>query len=108
APCLAVQRAIIAAHEARGDRVVCWKAGLTSKAKQNAMGVHEPIFGQVCESMMLEGGEALVTGQLIHPRAEPEIAFVLGADLRGPNVSADEVMAATSAVTPAIEIIDSR
>src|SRR5947209_5358811 len=69
-----IQRLLIDRHEERGDRVVAMKAGLTSKAKQVAMGVAEPIYGYICESMVLDEGEPLVTGELIHPRAEPEIA----------------------------------
>jgi len=104
----AVQFALIARYGQRGDPVVAMKAGLTSKAKQVAMGVHEPIYGQICESMVLEDGETLVTGDLIHPRAEPEIAFILSADLRGPGVTMEQVLAATREVAPAIEVIDSR
>ncbi len=104
----AIQDLVLSLYERGGDRVVAVKAGLTSRAKQEAMGVYEPIYGRICESMVLEEGEALVVEQLIHPRAEPEIAFILSADLRGPGVTAEHVMAATQALAPAIEIIDSR
>lgn len=103
-----VQAAVIGRYVAGGDRVVGMKAGLTSKPKQDAMGVHEPIYGRICESMVLDEGEALKAGELIHPRGEPEIAFILSADVRGPGVTADDVLAATREVVPAIEIIDSR
>lgn len=104
----AIQRVLIGLYERGGDRVVAIKAGLTSKAKQEAMGVREPIYGRICERMVLDEGEELVAGELIHPRAEPEIAFILGADLRGPGVTPERVMDATRAVAPAIEVIDSR
>src|SRR5437016_3443852 len=71
-----IQRLLIDRQEQRGNRIVAMKAGLTSKAKQVAMGVAEPIYGYICESMVLDEGEPLVTGELIHPRAEPEIAFL--------------------------------
>jgi 2-oxo-3-hexenedioate decarboxylase len=58
--------------------------------------------------MVLEEGEPLATSALIHPRAEPEVAFVLAADVRGPGVTAAHVLAATQAIAPAIEVIDSR
>ena len=103
-----IQDALIAGFVRGGDPVVGLKAGLTSKAKQITMGVHEPIYGQICESMVLEEGQALSVGPLIHPRAEPEIAFLLGADVRGPDVTAEHVLAATEAIVPAIEVIDSR
>src|SRR5712692_5193059 len=90
-----IQRILIRRHEERGDRVVGMKAGLTSKAKQVAMGVADPIYGCICESMVLDEGEPLVVSELIHPRAEPEIAFLLRGDLRGPGVTGDDVLAAT-------------
>jgi len=104
----AIQLALIQLRERRGDPVVAMKAGLTSKAKQVAMGVHEAIYGHICESMVLEEGEPLVTRELIHPRAEPEVAFILGADLRGPGVTVGQVLEATQELAPAIEVIDSR
>ncbi len=104
----AIQRLLIQIRVDRGDPVVGVKAGLTSRAKQEAMGVREPIYGILCERMILDEGEELITGELIHPRAEPEIAFLLGQGLRGPGVTAQDVMAATRGIAPAIEIIDSR
>ena len=70
----AIQDLVIGLYERGGDRVVAGKAGLTSRAKQEAMGVYEPIYGRICKSMVLDEGEALMVGELIHPRAEPEVA----------------------------------
>jgi 2-oxo-3-hexenedioate decarboxylase len=103
-----IQDLLIACYVRRNDPVVGLKAGLTSKAKQVTMGVHEPIYGQICESMVLEEGQELRVDELIHPRAEPEIAFLLGTDVRGPGVTVEHVLAATEAIVPAIEVIDSR
>jgi 2-oxo-3-hexenedioate decarboxylase len=85
-----------------------WKLGVTSRAKQAQVGVHEPIRGFLASVNALDLGEALVTGELIQPRAEPEIVFVMGQDLSGPSVTAADVLAATSHVAPGIEILDSR
>lgn len=104
----AIQGRLVDLWVARGDRIVGVKAGLTSRAKQEAMGVHEPIYGYLCESMVLAEGEPLRTGEVIHPRAEPEIAFILKSDLQGPGVTPEQALAATEAVTPAFEVIDSR
>lgn len=104
----AIQGHLVDLWVARGDRIVGVKAGLTSQAKQQAMGVHEPIYGYLCESMVLAEGEPLPTGELIHPRAEPEIAFILKSDLQGPGVTPQQVLAATEGVAPAFEVIDSR
>ena len=85
-----------------------WKLGVTSRAKQAQVGVHEPVRGFLASANALDLGEPLVTGELIQPRAEPEIVFILGRDLSGPSVTASDVLAATSAVAPGIEVLDSR
>ncbi|HEY1918143.1 MAG TPA: fumarylacetoacetate hydrolase family protein [Streptosporangiaceae bacterium] len=85
-----------------------WKLGVTSRAKQVQIGVHEPIRGFLASANALDLGEPLVTGELIQPRAEPEIVFVMRRDLSGPSATAADVLAATSHVAPGIEILDSR
>jgi len=85
-----------------------WKLGVTSRAKQAQVGVSDPIFGFLAGANALDLGEPLQTGELIQPRAEPEIVFVMGRDLAGPHVTAVDVLAATSGVAVGIEILDSR
>jgi len=85
-----------------------WKLGLTSPAKQVQMSVAEPIRGYLAASDELPEGEALVVGNYIQPKAEPEIVFVMRDDLEGASVSKDDVLAATSALAVGIEILDSR
>ncbi len=92
---------------AGGDSVVGLKTGLTSRAKQETMGVMQPILGHVLASSVVPEGAPVVCGELIHPRAEPEIAFVLEHGLEGP-VTAAQACRATALVIPAVEIIDSR
>jgi len=104
----AVQRALVGMYTRRGERIVAVKGGLTSRAKQQQMGVEEPIYGMITDRMVLEVGEPLRTAELIHPRVEPEIACFVAADLRGPGVTRDEALAAIEAVAPAIEVLDSR
>ncbi|SFD42520.1 2-oxo-3-hexenedioate decarboxylase [Lentibacillus persicus] len=87
---------------------VGWKLGLTSKAKQHMMGVHEPSYGVLLESMQLNESEPVSIAPFIHAKAEPEIAFVLNKELKGPHISVADVLHATEYVAPAIEIIDSR
>ena len=91
----------------RGDTVVGLKTGLTSVVKQKTMGVHQPIFGHILASTMIPEGAPVNFAELIHPRAEPELAFLLGDDLDGP-VTAAQACYATALVFPAVEIIDSR
>ncbi len=104
----AVQNALLDLHRADGARIIGAKLGLTSRAKQVEMDVHEPIFGWLTDRMVLEPGEPFVVESLGQPRAEPEIAFLLGRDLSGPAVTAVHVLAATEAVFGAIEVLDSR
>ncbi len=104
----AVQEAGVRLLVAAGERQAGFKLGLTSRAKQAQMGVAEPLYGELTDAMLLDVGEPLDTGQLIQPRVEPEIAFLLGADLAGERVGAAQVLAATAAVAPAIEVLDSR
>jgi 2-keto-4-pentenoate hydratase len=85
-----------------------WKLGVTSRAKQAQVGVHEPVRGYLTAEGGLDLGEPLIVGQHIQPRAEPEIVFIMGADLAGPSVTSSAVLAATASVAVGIEILDSR
>lgn len=104
----AIQRELRSLHLAEGAVEIGRKLGLTSRAKQVEMRVGEPIHGFLTDAMVLEPGEPLDTGSLGQPRVEPEIAFLLRRDLRGPGVTAVHVLAATEAVFPALDILDSR
>jgi 2-oxo-3-hexenedioate decarboxylase len=104
----AVQDALLARWQEQGRVLVGLKAGLTSKAKMDQMGVKEPSFGMLMADTLDPDGGIVPTDRLIHPRVEAEIAFVLKDELRGPSVTIEEVLAATEFVQPAIEIIDSR
>ncbi|MBB6444270.1 2-keto-4-pentenoate hydratase [Bacillus benzoevorans] len=84
------------------------KLGLTSKAKQRMIGVHEPSYGVLLESMQIFEGEPVSIAPFIHAKAEPEIAFIFNKDVNGPSATVADILAATAFVAPAIEIIDSR
>ncbi len=103
----AIQAALLELQLGRGDTLAGAKLGLTSVAKQEQMGVDAPVYGWVPASTVLTNGAAPL-GELIHPRCEPEIVFILGEDLAGPNVTADDVLDATEKVVGGIEVIDSR
>jgi 2-oxo-3-hexenedioate decarboxylase len=104
----AIQEEIKRRKIARGARIVGLKAGLTSHAKMKQMGVSTPVFGFLADYFAVpEGGEAKMS-ELIHPKVEPEIAFVTKAPLKGPGCHIGTVLAATDFVMPAIEVIDSR
>jgi 2-oxo-3-hexenedioate decarboxylase len=93
---------------AAGHRQVGWKAGLTSKAKMIQMGVNVPSIGFLTDRMSRPESSAISTSDLVHPRVECEVAFVMKKTLQGPGCNAADVLAATDYVLPAVEIIDSR
>lgn len=104
----AIQYEIRRRKQERGSRIVGLKAGLTSRAKMRQMGVDVPCYGFLSDSFAVPDGGEVDTRQLVHPKVEPEIAFVLKHPLRGPGCHIGAVLVATDFVLPAIEIIDSR
>lgn len=104
----AVQDEALARRQARGERLVGVKLGLTSRAKQQRMGVSSPLTAWLTDAMVMPAGAPVPRAQLIHPRAEPEIVFVLGRPLQGPGVTAAAAMRAVESVHGGIEVIDSR
>ena len=91
-----------------GEKVVGKKIGVTSKAVQDMLGVHQPDFGFLTDWMHVEGDIDVDAKSLIAPRAEAEIAFILKDSLNGPDISAADVIAATKCIAPCFEIVDSR
>ncbi len=103
----AVQAASIELRLERGERLVGVKMGLTSRAKMRQVNVDEVVWGRLTDAMRLEEGASLSKRRYVHPRIEPELAFLLKAPLTG-VVTAAEAMAAVGGIAPAMEIIDSR
>ncbi len=96
-------------RQAAGARVIGKKIGVTSKAVQSMLNVHQPDFGYLTDDMVFNSGEVMpISERLIAPRAEGEIAFILKKDLMGPSVTNADVLAATECVMPCFEIVDSR
>ena len=107
-----VSRAWVAQQVQAGAQVIGHKIGLTSRAMQISSQIDEPDYGTLLDFMRFDctPGQVLdiPASRFIAPRVEVELAFVLKADLKGPDVGVEQVLAATDYVTPAIEIIDSR
>lgn len=103
-----VQDALTELKLAMGIKLIGYKMGLTNLAKMAVAGVDEPLKGQLFEKMVLKNGAHLSLQNLIQPRVEPEIAFVLKHELGGAEIIPEEVIAATEYVTTALEIVDSR
>lgn len=94
--------------EAQGRQIAGRKAGLTAKAVQSQLGVDQPDFGVLFHDMRVADGGTLDPAKALQPKAEAEIAFVLGADLPDPDATVEGVAAAVASVHAAIEIVDSR
>ncbi len=102
-----IQAAGVAQRLDRGEKRSGAKMGLTSRAKAAQMGVDDVIYGRLTDAMLVEDGGKTALEAFIHPRVEPEIAFLLKAPLSG-NVSPAQAYSAVEAIAPALEIIDSR
>lgn len=102
-----IQRRSVARRLARGEQRLGIKMGFTSRAKMIQMGVDDVIWGRLTSAMRIDDGGTLDLSRFIHPRVEPELAFVLKRPLAG-EVSPAQALAAVEAVAPALEIIDSR
>ena len=102
-----IQRASIARRLERGERRVGLKMGFTSRAKMVQMGLSDVIWGRLTDAMQLEEGANVERSRFVHPRVEPELAFLLKKPLAG-NVTGAEALAAVEAIAPALEVIDSR
>lgn len=98
------------AHRVRsGEKVIGKKIGVTSKAVQDMLGVHQPDFGFLTDQMQVADGAVIPIEQsMIQPRAEAEIALILKSGLQGPGVTPADVLAATESIAACFEIVDSR
>jgi 2-oxo-3-hexenedioate decarboxylase len=102
-----IQAASIERRLVRGERRIGMKMGFTSRAKMIQMGVHDMIWGRLTDAMIVEEGGSLEIGRFVHPRVEPEIAFLIGTPLAG-VVTVAQAHASLAGVAAAMEIIDSR
>jgi 2-oxo-3-hexenedioate decarboxylase len=102
-----IQAISIAQRYERGEKLVGLKLGFTSKAKMEQMGVHDMIWGRLTDKMKYQNGDDLPKSKFIHPRAEPEIAFLIKADITE-ELTLETAPNFIESVAGAIEIIDSR
>src|SRR5215471_13774541 len=90
-----IQLAFIELKKSRGAKIVGKKIGLTSKAMQKMLNVDQPDYGHILDGMVVQDGAQFHVGELIQPKIEPEIAFILDREIKGPGVTSMQVMAAT-------------
>jgi len=103
-----IQRCWLEARCAAGARAVGYKVGLTSVATQALFDATEPMYGRILAQGVLASGSRLRAAAFSRPRIEVELAFVLGTDLAGSNVSLEQVLDATERIVPAFEIVGQR
>lgn len=102
-----IQSHSIGLRLARGEQLIGYKMGFTSKAKMEQMGVHELIFGRLTDAMQFQDAATVDMDKMIHPRAEPEIAFRISQDISEP-LTLENASSYVDSVAVALEIIDSR
>ncbi|OBI72381.1 2-keto-4-pentenoate hydratase [Mycobacterium sp. E740] len=93
---------------AEGAKVIGHKVGLSSKAMQQMMNVDEPDYGHLLDEMAVHEHTPVKSADYLYPRVEVEVGFILADDLPGAGCTEDDVLAATAAFAPAIELIDTR
>jgi 2-keto-4-pentenoate hydratase len=103
-----VQQLITQRRLESGDRLVGRKIGLTSSSVQKQLGVNQPDYGALFESMSVCDGEVVAMERLMQPKAEAEIAFVLKKDLGYGRHTVADIIAAVDYAVAAIEIVGSR
>lgn len=104
-----IQRMMVAQRlKEKQERIVGKKIGITSEAVMNMLKVRQPDFGQLTSGMQYPNKATIPLDGLIAPKAEGEIAFLLGADLMGPGLTTQDILDATEYVMPCFEIVDSR
>jgi len=103
-----IQLEVVEMKKRRGEKVIGKKIGLTSKRMQQALGVYQPDYGHIIDKLIIGEGCPILLSELIQPKIEVEIVFILKEDLTGPGVTAAKVLACTMGLLPAFEVIDSR
>ncbi len=102
-----IQKELVKIKLSQGNKIIGYKLAFTTRTKQRSMGISTVGFGYLFDYMKIDDGGELNLNDVIHPKAEAEIAFIIGEDLFG-DVSPYEVIEATKFVAPAIEFVDSR
>ncbi|GAB4019126.1 MAG: fumarylacetoacetate hydrolase family protein [Bdellovibrio sp.] len=102
-----IQELGIAMRKEAGEKVIGQKMGLTSESKRKQMNLDSPLYGELTDKMKVENKGTFNLQGSIHPKIEPEIAFLMGKTLTG-KVTREEAVAAVKSAASCMEILDSR
>lgn len=102
------QQGVLALHLAAGEEQAGWKIGFTAPAVRALFKSDSPVLGYLLASRGFSSGLSFSFADMISPRLEAELCFILGRPLKGPGVTAEQVRAAVAGVAPALEIIETR
>ncbi len=103
-----IQEMGMALRQEEGEKLVGLKMGLTAEAKRQQMNLDSPLYGHLTDRMEVPHKGTFHLKGTIHPKIEPEVAFFISKELKGPQVTREEVLEATEAVSSCLEILDSR
>jgi 2-keto-4-pentenoate hydratase len=93
---------------ARGEKIAGYKVGFTNIPVREKMGLPDSTYGYLMDNMVLPGGGDLPMDELVAPKIESEICFRLAKDLSGPDLTIEQVLDATDAVSASFEVCDAR
>lgn len=103
-----IQELFIRDRLAEGHEIKGYKVGLTSKPMQEQAGIDEPDYSTLLDFFFVPDAATINISDMVDPAIEIEIAFVMKEPLKGPGITADDVVRATDYVVPAIEVVDFR
>ena len=102
-----IQESGIILRESDGEKVIGYKMGLTSEAKRKQMDLDAPLYGVLTDKMEITNNGSYSMAGKIHPKAEPEVAFMFTKELND-SMTYQEIFETIKWAAPAIEILDSR
>jgi|TARA_B110000093_G_scaffold121296_1_gene130005 2-keto-4-pentenoate hydratase len=88
----------------KGERVVGYKVGCTSTAIREQFGINEPINGRLFQPHILDSKTIIDYSKYVNCAIEPEMVFKIGKDLKGIELSDEELINSIAYVSPGIEL----
>ena len=88
----------------RGEEVVGFKVGCTSKAIRSQFGLNEPISGRLFSPYVYEDGAEINRNKYVNCAIEPEMVLTIGVDLCGIGLPHDQLIDAIECVSAGIEL----